>query len=190
MPTAGATALPAPAPLRTAHAQAQPTGAPPFHEQEPPPPAPPIASQPRAALQPPDAEEAPTTVGPAASVPKPAPYGSLEEPSSVFSASSSGAFTSGEFASAALLREALDAAPRGGYINDLSTRQPPQSGFIPSQAWTEALRYYPGRLEAAANGDSPLCFSGKTHTVRRVPSEELEFDVRSRLGLALRTKLL
>ena len=49
----------------TAHAQAQPTGAPPVHEPpvhelEPPPPAPlPIASQPRAALQPPDDDEAP-----------------------------------------------------------------------------------------------------------------------------------
>ena len=75
-------------------------------------------------------------------------------------------------------------SPLGGYIGEVSTRETSHSGWIPSQAWTEALRYYPGRAEARANGDSQLCFSGKTHTVTRVPSEHLESDVRTRLGLA------
>ena len=75
-------------------------------------------------------------------------------------------------------------AQLGGYITETSSRQTSNSGWIPSQAWTESLRYYPDRIEAKMNGDSHLCFSGRTHTVSKVPAEHLESDVRTRFGLA------
>ena len=58
-----------------------------------------------------------------------------------------------------------------------------EASWISSQAWFESLRYYPTQEEAGKNDDCVKTFSGLTHGPD-VPSEHLETDVRTRLGLA------
>ena len=72
----------------------------------------------------------------------------------------------------------------GGYIGKGATRYMSSSGWIPSQAWGESLRYYPKREEAEPFGESWIAFSGKTHTISNVPQTHLEEDVRTRNGVA------
>ena len=72
----------------------------------------------------------------------------------------------------------------GGYITKDASRFMGSSGWIPAQAWAEALRFYPSKEEAVDNGDSYIALSGKTHSVSQVPEEHLEADVRTRNGVA------
>ena len=72
----------------------------------------------------------------------------------------------------------------GGYIGKDATRYMAGSGWIPSQAWGESLRYYPTREEAERVGDSWIALSGETHSISNVPESHLESDVRTRSGVA------
>ena len=54
------------------------------------------------------------------------------------------------------------------------------AGFVNSQAWFESLRHYPKGHDAI---DSEAAYSGLTHGPD-VPTEHLETDVRTRLGIA------
>ena len=55
-----------------------------------------------------------------------------------------------------------------------------EASFLTSQAWFESLRHYPSGPNAI---DSEAAYSGLTHGPE-VPSEHLETDVRTRLGIA------
>ena len=72
----------------------------------------------------------------------------------------------------------------GGYITADSTRYMASSGWIPGQAWAEALRFYPSKEVANSFGDSHIALSGNSHTASKIPSEHLEADVRKRAGVA------
>ena len=55
-----------------------------------------------------------------------------------------------------------------------------EASFLTSQSWFESLRYYPKGEDA---DDDELAYSGCTHGLA-APSEHLETDVRTRLGIA------
>lgn len=55
-----------------------------------------------------------------------------------------------------------------------------EASWLASQAWFESLRHYPRGATAV---DSEAAYSGLTHG-KDVPTEHLETDVRTRLGLA------
>lgn len=59
-------------------------------------------------------------------------------------------------------------------------RKMKEASFLTSQAWFESLRHYPSGPNAI---DSEAAYSGLTHGPE-VPSEHLETDVRTRLGIA------
>lgn len=93
-------------------------------------------------------------------------------------------------ARAKLMQSDREREQLGGYITEMSSRQPATEGWIQSQAWSEALRYYPkGRAahdESDQHGDSVVALSGQTHTVVNAPTEHggaaghLEAEVRNR----------
>jgi len=56
-----------------------------------------------------------------------------------------------------------------------------EASWLTSQAWFESLRHYPSGANAI---DSEAAYSGLTHG-GEVPSEHLETDVRTRLGIAV-----
>jgi len=59
-------------------------------------------------------------------------------------------------------------------------RKMKEASWLTSQAWFESLRHYPSGANAI---DSEAAYSGLTHG-GEVPSEHLETDVRTRLGIA------
>lgn len=55
------------------------------------------------------------------------------------------------------------------------------ASYVNSQAWFESLRHYPAGPDAI---DDPAAYSGLTHG-SGVPTEHLETDVRTRMGIAV-----
>ena len=79
---------------------------------------------------------------------------------------------------------AKDSDQLGGYIGKDATRYMASSGWIPAQAWSESLRFYPLAEEAEPYGDSVVALSGQTHSISNAPQNHLEMDVRTRAGIA------
>ena len=71
-------------------------------------------------------------------------------------------------------------AKPGAFQNDCTVKE---SGWVPSQAWFESLRYYPTEEAALLNGENVATFSGNTHTPDQ-DVDHLETSVRARLGIA------
>ena len=57
-----------------------------------------------------------------------------------------------------------------------------EAAWVQSQAYFEALRYYPSPSEVRRNGETPATWSGNTHGPNS-KVESLECHVRTRLGL-------
>ena len=69
------------------------------------------------------------------------------------------------------------------YVAPDNDRKMKEASWISSQAWFEALRYYPKGEEAIENQDCEATFSGNTHGAS-VPTEHIQTDVRNRVGIA------
>jgi len=68
----------------------------------------------------------------------------------------------------------------GGYGAPDNDRLVKEASFLSTQSWFESLRYYPKGEDA---DDDEACYSGLTHGMA-APTEHLETDVRTRLGIA------
>ena len=68
----------------------------------------------------------------------------------------------------------------GSYMAPDNDQKMKEASFVNSQAWFESLRHYPKGANAI---DSEAAYSGWTHG-GDVPTEHLETDVRTRLGIA------
>ena len=66
------------------------------------------------------------------------------------------------------------------YVAPDNDRKMKEASFVASQAWFESLRHYPRGRDAM---DSQAAYSGYTHG-GDVPTEHLETDVRTRMGIA------
>ena len=69
---------------------------------------------------------------------------------------------------------------RSGFGAPDNDRLVKEASWLSTQAWFESLRYYPQGEDA---DDDEVCYSGRTHGMA-APSEHLETDVRTRLGIA------
>ena len=68
----------------------------------------------------------------------------------------------------------------GGHGAPDNDRLVKEASWLSSQSWFESLRYYPKGEDA---DDDEAAYSGLTHGMS-APSEHLETDVRTRLGIA------
>jgi len=68
----------------------------------------------------------------------------------------------------------------GGHGAPDNDRLVKEASWLSTQSWFESLRYYPKGEDA---DDDETCYSGLTHGMS-IPSEHLETDVRTRLGIA------
>ena len=69
---------------------------------------------------------------------------------------------------------------RSGFGAPDNDRLVKEASWLSTQAWFESLRYYPRGEDA---DDDEVTYSGCTHGMS-APSEHLETDVRTRLGIA------